>query len=100
MNERYVGLTPYASPYSFFSLPRIATTLDMSTSIALVTCADVSSERRICSAMPFRIADIGSKLSPGCAADGAGAGAGAAFGAGGGPGAGGWVGAGGGGALG
>src|SRR5712691_3752625 len=41
----------------------------MSTSIALVTCADVSSERRMCSAMPLRIAVIGSKLSPnaGCA---------------------------------
>src|SRR6266480_1359054 len=48
----------------------------MSTSIALVTCAEVSRERRMCSAMPLRIADIGSKLSPGCAAEGAGASAG------------------------
>ena len=32
----------------------------MSTSIALVTCADVSSERRMCSAIPRRIAVIGS----------------------------------------
>ena len=31
----------------------------MSTSIAEVTCAEVSSERRMCSAMPFRIGDIG-----------------------------------------
>src|SRR3954469_18307078 len=72
MNARYVGLTPYAAWYSFFSFARIALTFDMSTSIALVTCADVSSERRMCSAMPLRIAVIGSKLSPGCAADGAG----------------------------
>ena len=58
-------MTPYASSYSFFSFFRIATTFDMSTSIALVTCAEVSSERRMCSAIPFRIADIGSTLSPG-----------------------------------
>src|SRR3954454_12058373 len=83
MNARYVGLTPYAAWYSFFSFARIALTFDMSTSIALVTCADVSSERRMCSAMPLRIAVIGSNASPGCAADGAGAGAGAFAGAGG-----------------
>src|SRR3954466_12949822 len=76
MNARYVGVTPYAAWYSFFSFARIALTFDMSTSIALVTCADVSSDRRMCSAMPLRIADIGSKLSPGCAAAGAGAGEG------------------------
>src|SRR5919202_532786 len=64
---RYVGLTPYADWYSFFSFSRIATTFDMSTSIALVTCADVSSERRMCSAIPRRIAFIGSNCSPGCA---------------------------------
>src|SRR5919206_11106 len=80
MNARYVGLTPYDASYSFFSFDRIATTRDMSTSIALVTCADVSSERRMCSAMPLRIAVIGSKLSPGCAAAGDGAGAAGAFG--------------------
>src|SRR4029453_13245760 len=56
----------------------------MSTSIALVTCAEVSSERRMCSAMPFRIADIGSKLSPGCAAAGGGTGGGVRRGGGGG----------------
>ena len=37
----------------------------MSTSIALVTCAAVSSERRMCSAIPRRIAVIGSSDSPG-----------------------------------
>ena len=37
----------------------------MSTSIALVTCAEVSSERRMCSAMPLRMAVIGSTVSPG-----------------------------------
>ena len=37
----------------------------MSTSIADVTCAEVSSERRMCSAIPRRIADIGSSDSPG-----------------------------------
>ncbi len=42
-----------------FSVWRIVTTFDMSTSIALVTCAAVSSERRMCSAMPRRIALIG-----------------------------------------
>ena len=47
MNARYVGLTPYAFAYSFFSLLRIATTFDMSTSIALVTCAEVSSDLRM-----------------------------------------------------
>src|SRR5881397_2031736 len=78
---RYVGLTPYADWNSAFSFSRIATTFDMSTSIALVTCADVSSERRMCSAMPLRIALIGSKLSPACAAAGAGAGGGAGVGA-------------------
>src|SRR3954469_22614177 len=91
MNARYVGLTPYAEVYSFFSFSRICTTLDMSTSIALVTCAEVSSERRMCSAIPRRIADMGSKLSPGpgspatagACATGAGAGcAGAAAGCG------------------
>ena len=58
----------------------------MSTSIAEVTCADVSSERRMCSAMPRRIAVTGSTCSPACAsaaATGAGAGfAGAGAGAG------------------
>jgi hypothetical protein len=49
----------------------MATTFDMSTSIALVTCAEVSSERRMCSAMPRRIAFIGSSCSPGCRAAGA-----------------------------
>jgi hypothetical protein len=39
----------------------------MSTSIALVTCAAVSSERCMCSAMPRRIALIGG-FSPGPAA--------------------------------
>src|SRR4051812_50031345 len=87
MNARYVGLTPYAAWYSFFSFARIALTFDMSTSIALVTCADVSSERRMCSAMPLRIAVIGSSASPGCAADGAVTGADAAGGRGGGGGA-------------
>src|SRR3954469_16985512 len=55
----------------------------MSTSIALVTCAAVSSERRMCSAMPRRIADTGSSVSPGrtsvgatCAGAGFGGGAG------------------------
>ena len=42
-----------------------ATTRDMSTSIALVTCAEVSSERCMCSAMPRRMAVIGSSTSPG-----------------------------------
>ena len=37
----------------------------MSTSIALVTCAEVSSERRMCSAMPLRIAVIGSNALAG-----------------------------------
>jgi hypothetical protein len=37
----------------------------MSTSIALVTCAPVSSERRMCSAMPRRMAVTGSTVSPG-----------------------------------
>src|SRR5256885_16551846 len=64
MNARYVGLTPYADWYSFFSFARIALTFDMSTSIALVTWADVSSERRMCSAIPLRIAVMGSKVSP------------------------------------
>src|SRR3954464_3178363 len=96
MNARYVGLTPYAAWYSFFSFARIALTFDMSTSIALVTCADVSSERRMCSAMPLRIAVIGSNASPGCAADGAVTGADAA-GVGGGAGAAAGVGASGGG---
>src|SRR5947209_3514643 len=47
-----------------------------STSIALVTWAPVSRERRMCSAMPRRIAVIGSSVSPGRvspAATGAGA---------------------------
>ena len=48
-------------------LARIATTFDMSTSIALVTCAAVSRERRMCSAIPRRMAFIGSRASPGCA---------------------------------
>ena len=39
--------------------------VDMSTSIALVTCAAVSSERRMCSAIPRRIAFIGSSIA-GC----------------------------------
>ena len=60
MNARYVGFTPYADWYSFFSAARAATIRDMSTSIALVTCAAVSSERRMCSAMPRRIAETGS----------------------------------------
>jgi hypothetical protein len=46
------------------SFSRSATTFDMSTSIALVTWAEVSSERRMCSAMPLRIAVIGSSISP------------------------------------
>ena len=50
-----------------FSVWRIVTTFDMSTSIALVTCAAVSSERCMCSAMPRRIALIGG-FSPGPAA--------------------------------
>src|SRR4051812_9905368 len=87
MNARYVGLTPYALAYSFFSLLRIATTFDMSTSIALVTCADVSSDLRMWSATPRRIADIGSKFSPtvapACAGAAAGAGGGGAARAGG-----------------
>src|SRR3954468_12785693 len=58
----------------------------MSTSIALVTCAAVSSERRMCSAMPRRIAVTGSSCSPGWASAGA---RGAAAGAGGGGGCGG-----------
>ncbi len=66
MNARYVGLTPYEAWYSFFSTSRAATTFDMSTSIALVTCAAVSSERRMCSAMPRRIAVTGSTCSPAC----------------------------------
>src|SRR6476620_9669631 len=88
MNDRYVGLTPYADWNSFFSFSRICTTFDMSTSIALVTCADVSSDLRMWSAIPRRIADIGSKLSPSdgsacgvAAAGGAGAAAGAGAGA-------------------
>jgi hypothetical protein len=60
-------LTPYDFWYSLFSFLRIATTFDMSTSIALVTCAEVSSERRMCSAMPRRMALIGSAVSPGAA---------------------------------
>src|SRR5579884_1435140 len=50
---------------------------EKSTSIALVTWAAVSSERRMCSAMPRRIAVMGSTVSPGSvspAATGAGAG--------------------------
>ena len=43
----------------------VTETFDMSTSIALVTCAEVSRERRTWSAMPLRIADIGSSVSPG-----------------------------------
>src|SRR5437763_16719087 len=81
MNDRYVGLTPYADWYSFFSFSRIWTTLDMSTSIAEVTCAEVSSDRRMCSAIPRRIAVIGSSASPACAPP-AGAGTGAVAGAG------------------
>ena len=69
---RYVGLTPYCFWNSGLSLSRISTTRDMSTSIALVTCADVSSERRMCSAIPRRIAVIGSSCSPGAAATGCG----------------------------
>src|SRR4051794_5164345 len=114
MNARYVGLTPYALAYSFFSLLRIATTFDMSTPSALVRCADVSSDLRLWSAPPRRIADIGSKFSPtvapacaggaagaaaGAGGAGAAAGGGGAGGAGGGapPGGGGWGGGGGGG---
>ena len=67
MNARYVGLTPYAAWYSCLSSSRAATIRDMSTSIALVTCAAVSSERRMCSAMPRRIAVTGSRLSPSAA---------------------------------
>src|SRR4051794_41723497 len=81
MNARYVGLTPYAEVYSFFSFSRICTTFDMSTSIADVTCAEVSSERRMWSAIPRRIADMGSIVSPVCAAAGAAVGAGAGGGA-------------------
>ena len=49
-------MTPCACSYSGFSFCRSATTRDMSTSIALVTCAEVSSERRMCSgdAAPHR----------------------------------------------
>ncbi len=43
----------------------------MSTSIALVTCAEVSSERRMWSAMPLRIALIGSTCWPPAAGRGA-----------------------------
>src|ERR1700751_2840246 len=43
----------------------MATTREKSTSIALVTWAAVSSERRMCSAMPRRMAVIGSPVSPG-----------------------------------
>src|SRR5581483_4695724 len=46
----------------------------MSTSIALVTCAAVSSERRMCSAIPRRIAFIGSTTSPPSACGGPGGG--------------------------
>src|SRR4029453_15865448 len=57
----------------------------MSTSIALVTCAEVSSERRMCSAIPRRIAVMGSNCSPasaatGCGGGGAGGGGGGAGG--------------------
>ena len=56
----------------------------MSTSIADVTCADVSSDRRMCSAIPRRIADIGSRVSPAWAEPTvAGTGAAAGFAAGG-----------------
>src|SRR3954453_715815 len=79
MNDRYVGLTPEADWYSFFSVLRAATTRDMSTSIALVTCADVSSDLRMWSAMPRRIAETGSSCSPACACAG-GAGVDAGFG--------------------
>src|SRR5881227_3651929 len=85
MNARYVGLTPYAAWYSFLSFARIATTRDMSTSIALVTWAEVSSDRRMCSAIPRRMAFIGSSCSPGwtsAGAAGAGGGGAAACGAG------------------
>src|SRR3954451_23558317 len=102
MNARYVGLTPYADWYSFFSFSRICTTFDMSTSIADVTCAEVSSERRMWSAIPRRIADMGSIVSPACAAAGAAAGGGGGGGgaAGGGGGARGALAAGAGGAVG
>src|SRR5437667_300053 len=46
----------------------------MSTSIALVTWAEVSSERRMCSAMPRRMAVIGSSCSPVSATTGGGGG--------------------------
>jgi hypothetical protein len=77
MKARYVSLTPWRSSYSFRSFARIATTFDMSISKTVVTCADVSSERRMCSAMPFRIGVIGSNVSPAAGAPGAAAGAGA-----------------------
>ena len=77
MNARYVGLTPYADWYSVFSTSRAATTFDMSTSIALVTCAAVSTERRMCSAIPRRIAVTGSMVSPACVTTASGCGPGA-----------------------
>ncbi len=46
------------------SRSRAATIRDMSTSIALETWAEVSSERRMCSITPRRIAVIGSSTSP------------------------------------
>src|ERR671937_837303 len=64
MNARYVGFTPYAAWNSCLSFARIATTFDMSTSMALVTWAAVSNDRRMCSAMPRRIAVTGSTASP------------------------------------
>ena len=75
-------MTPYDVLELLLQRLPIAATLDMSTSIALVTCAEVSSERRMCSAMPRRMADMASTDSPswGAAtgvATGAGAGAGA-----------------------
>jgi hypothetical protein len=43
----------------------MATTFDRSTSNVVVTCADVSSDRRMCSAIPLRMGVMGSTVSPG-----------------------------------
>ena len=64
MNARYVRFT-FCAASSGLSFARSATTRAMSTSIALVTCAAVSTERRMCSITPRRIAVIGSSASPG-----------------------------------
>ena len=67
MNARYVRLT-FCVASSGFSFARSATTRAMSTSMALVTCAAVSTDRRMCSMTPRRIAVIGSSDSPGARA--------------------------------